>query len=112
MIRYAHVTDSDAVAGLARLPAMPTLTLGLTQAPVTNGHDVARIGTTLDGQSEPNSVVIPLPNGYLSKNRADILRITVRGTGVGFQPAPHLFTRPITNGLNLRQISFWRPESA
>jgi integrase len=62
---YAHVQDSDAMAGLAKLPAVPSLTLPLTHRQVTTGHDLAQRGTTLDSKSQPESGGFRPPKGYL-----------------------------------------------
>jgi integrase len=61
---YAHVRDSDAMAGLGKLPAVPSLTLPLTHAYVTTRHDLAQPGTTLDPRSKPEAGGLQPRNGY------------------------------------------------
>ncbi len=67
--RYSHVHDSDALAGLARLPAVPSLTQKLTHASVTAGHVLAQRGTTLDPRSQPKSTGTHVPNRYLTHSQ-------------------------------------------
>jgi site-specific recombinase XerC len=66
---YSHVHDSDAKAGLAKLPAVPPLTQKLTHPSVVSCHDVAQSGTTHDGRSYPESTKKRLPNGYFADSR-------------------------------------------